>query len=187
MLRAAVTLPLILPPTVMGYYLLVLLAGGGPLGRLFEAMTGGPLLFTWKAAVVAALFYSAPLFIHAVRAGLERVDPQYEMTARSLGAGEWRVFWQISLPLAWNDVLAATALVFARSLCDFGMTLMLAGNLPGRTQTLSIAVYDAALNGHGGPARILVLVSSGIALALLYGAHRVARGSAGPVALPVKP
>ncbi|MGC9999677.1 MAG: molybdate ABC transporter permease subunit [Bryobacteraceae bacterium] len=176
---AAVTLPLVLPPTVLGYYLLVLLGRMSPFGRLYESVFGEPLVFTWKAAVVAALFHAGPLLIKSARAALESVPPDYEKTARSLGAGEWRVFWQVSLPLAWNQVLAATALVFARSLGDFGITIMLAGNIPGRTQTLSVAIYDAVEGGRGDVARVLVLVISAIALTLLYLANRLGRSQFG--------
>jgi molybdate transport system permease protein len=176
---AAVTLPLVLPPTVLGYYLLVLLGRMSPFGRLYESVFGEPLVFTWKAAVVAALFHAGPLLIKSARAALESVPPDYEKAARSLGAGEWRVFWQVSLPLAWNQVLAATALVFARSLGDFGITIMLAGNIPGRTQTLSVAIYDAVEGGRGDVARVLVLVISAIALTLLYLANRLGRSQFG--------
>jgi molybdate transport system permease protein len=176
---AAVTLPLVLPPTVLGYYLLVLLGRMSPFGRLYESVFGEPLVFTWKAAVVAALFHAAPLLIKSARAALESVPPDYEKAARSLGAGEWRVFWQVSLPLAWNQVLAATALAFARSLGDFGITIMLAGNIPGRTQTLSVAIYDAVESGRGDVARVLVLVISAVALALLYLANRLGRSQFG--------
>ena len=172
---AAVTLPLVLPPTVLGYYLLVLLGRMSPFGRLYESVFGEPLVFTWKAAVVAALFHAGPLLIKSARAALESVPPDYEKAARSLGAGEWRVFWQVSLPLAWNQVLAATALAFARSLGDFGITIMLAGDISGRTQTLSVAIYDAVEGGRGDVARVLVLVISGVALALLYLANRLGR------------
>ena len=176
---AAVTLPLVLPPTVLGYYLLVLLGRMSPFGRLYESVFGEPLVFTWKAAVVAALFHAGPLLIKSARAALESVPPDYEKAARSLGAGEWRVFWQVSLPLAWNQVLAATALVFARSLGDFGITIMLAGNIPGRTQTLSVAIYDAVEGGRGDVARVLVLVISAIALTLLSLANRLGRSQFG--------
>ncbi|MGO9242217.1 MAG: molybdate ABC transporter permease subunit [Bryobacteraceae bacterium] len=176
---AAVTLPLVLPPTVLGYYLLVLLGRMSPFGRLYESIVGQPLVFTWKAAVVAALFHAGPLLIKSARAALESVPPDYEKAARSLGAGEWRVFWRVSLPLAWNQVLAATTLAFARSLGDFGITIMLAGNIPGRTQTLSVAIYDAVEGGRGDVARTLVLVISGAALAFLYLANRLGRSQLG--------
>ncbi len=176
---AAVTLPLVLPPTVLGYYLLVLLGRMSPFGRLYESIAGEPLVFTWKAAVVAALFHAGPMLIKSARAALESVPPDYEKAARSLGAGEWRVFWRVSLPLAWNQVLAATTLAFARSLGDFGITIMLAGNIPGRTQTLSVAIYDAVEGGRGDVARTLVLVISAAALVFLYLANRLGRSQFG--------
>ncbi len=179
LIDAAVTLPLVLPPTVLGYYLLVVLGRMSPFGRLYESIFGEPLVFTWKAAVVAALFHAGPLLIKSARAALESVPPDYEKAARSLGAGEWRVFWQVSLPLAWNQVLAATTLAFARSLGDFGITIMLAGNIPGRTQTLSVAIYDAVEGGRGDVARTLVLVISAAALAFLYLANRLGRSQFG--------
>jgi molybdate transport system permease protein len=178
---AAVTLPLVLPPTVLGYYLLVLLGRASPLGKFYEWIFGQPLVFTWQAAVLAALIHSAPLLIKSARAALEAVDSSYERAARTLGAGEWRIFWRVSLPLAWNSILAATALAFARSLGDFGITIMLAGNIPGRTQTLSVAIYDAVEGGRGNAALVMVLVISGIALALLTLANRIGRISFGRV------
>ncbi len=172
---AAVTLPLVLPPTVLGYYLLVLLGSSSPLGQFYEWVFNQPLVFTWQAAVVAALFHTVPLLIHFTLAALESVDASFERAARTLGASEWRVFWHVSLPLAWKPVLAATALAFARSMGDFGITLMIAGNIPGHTQTLSVAVYDAAASGNGATARALVLVISAIALLVLWLANRLAR------------
>ena len=172
---AALTLPLVLPPTVLGYYLLILLGRHSALGRVYEWVFGQPLVFTWQAAVVAALLHSAPLLIKSARAALESVDRTYERAARTLGASEWTIFWRVSLPLAWNSVLAATALAFARSLGDFGITIMLAGNIPGRTQTLSVAIYDAVESGDGAVARTLVLVISAIALVILTLANRGAR------------
>ncbi len=169
---AAVTLPLVLPPTVMGYYLLVLLSRENLPGRLFEAVTGGPLVFTWKAAVVAAMVHSTPLLIKLVRAALETVDRTYEKAARNLGASEWRVFWHVSLPLARRPVFAAAVLAFARSLGDFGITIMLAGNIPNSTQTISVAIYDAVEAGNRTTALILVLAISAIALVSVYVANR---------------
>ncbi len=172
---AAVTLPLVLPPTVLGYYLLVLIGRNSPLGQVYEWIFNQPLVFTWQAAAVAALFHSAPLLIQFARAALESVDASFERAARTLGASEWKVFWRVSLPLAWKPILAATALAFARSMGDFGITLMIAGNIPGRTQTLSVAVYDAVASGNGATARALVLVISAIALLVLWLANRLAR------------
>jgi len=172
-LDAAITLPLVLPPTVLGYYLLVLLAGNSPLGKLWENVFGSPLVFTWKAAVVAALLHSLPLLVKSARAALESVDRSLERAARNLGASEWRLFWRVTLPLARRSVLAAVALAFARSLGDFGVTLMVAGNIPGRTQTVAVAIYDAYESGNTMVARTLVLVISVVALLILTLANRL--------------
>lgn len=172
-LDAAVTLPLVLPPTVLGYYLLVLLGRESALGRMYEAVFGGPLVFTWQAAVVAAFVHSAPLMIKSTRAALESVDASYELAARNLGAPEWRIFWRVTLPLARRSILAAAALAFARSLGDFGVTIMIAGNIPGRTQTVATAIYDAVEAGNGAMARTLVIVISLVAIAILTLANRL--------------
>lgn len=170
---AAVTLPLVLPPTVVGYYLLVILGRESWVGRAYEAVMGEPLVFTWQAAVVAAVLHAAPLLVKSTRAALESVDHAYERAARTLGAPEWKVFWRVSLPLARRPVLAAAALAFARSLGDFGVTIMVAGNIPGRTQTMAVAIYDAVEGGNGDVARWMVLVVSGVSLALLTLANRL--------------
>jgi molybdate transport system permease protein len=173
LLDAAVTLPLVLPPTVLGYYLLVVLGRNGPLGRIYEWIFGEPLVFTWRAAVVAALFHATPLLIKMSRAALESVDHTYERAARTLGASEWKLFWRVSLPLAWRSVVAAIVLAFARSMGDFGITLMLAGNIPGRTQTLSVAIYDAVESGNGQLARVLVLIISAVTVLVIWLANRL--------------
>jgi molybdate transport system permease protein len=134
---------------------------------------GAPLVFTWQAAVVAALIHSTPLLVKSARAALESVDRTYERAARNLGAPEWRVFWRVSLPLALRSILAAAVLAFARSLGDFGITIMIAGNIPGRTQTMSVAIYDAVEAGNGAMARTLVLIISAVALAILFLANRL--------------
>jgi molybdate transport system permease protein len=172
-LDGAVTLPLVLPPTVLGYYLLVVIGRASPIGKLWETVFGSPLVFTWKAAVVAALLHSFPLLVKSARAALESVDRSYERAARNLGASEWRLFWRVTLPLARRSIFAATALAFARSLGDFGVTLMVAGNIPGRTQTLSVAIYDAYEAGNNTVALTLVIVISVVALAILTVANRV--------------
>jgi molybdate transport system permease protein len=180
LLDAAVTLPLVLPPTVLGYYLLVVLGRSSPIGHLYEWLFGGPLVFTWQAAVVASLFHSTPLLVKSTRAAFESVDRSYERAARNLGATELRLFWRVTLPLVRRSVMAATALAFARSLGDFGVTLMIAGNIPGRTQTVSIAIYDAVEGDNGAAARVLVLIVSGIALAILTLANRLTSNPFGP-------
>jgi len=172
-LDSAVSLPLALPPTVLGYYLLVLAGQRSPLGRLYEWVTGHPLVFSWQAAVVAAFLWSAPLMIKSVRITLEKMDRDLERAARSLGATERRVFFAVTLPLAWRPLAAAAILAFARALGDFGVTLMVAGNLPGKTQTLAVAVYDAASKGEGALARTLTLVISALVLAALWGVNRL--------------
>ncbi|MBV9082917.1 MAG: molybdate ABC transporter permease subunit [Acidobacteriaceae bacterium] len=172
-----VTLPLVLPPTVLGYYLLVLLGRSSPVGIAYERVFGEPLVFTWQAAVVAAFFHSAPIYIKAARAVLEGVDYRYEWAAHSLGASEWRTFWRVTLPLARRGLSSLATLSFARSLGDFGATIMIAGNIPGRTQTLSVAIYDAVESGNGRLARVLVLVVSIVAIALLWPAGYVRRSS----------
>jgi molybdate transport system permease protein len=172
-LDAAVTLPLVLPPTVLGYYLLVVIGRASPFGKLWEAVFGAPLVFTAKAAVVAALLHSFPLLVISARAALASVDRTYERAARNLGASEWRLFWRVSLPLAGRSILAATALAFARSLGDFGVTLMVAGDIPGRTQTVAVAIYDAVEAGNGAVARVLVLVISAVALVILTLTNRL--------------
>jgi molybdate transport system permease protein len=172
-LDAAVTLPLVLPPTVIGYYLLVVIGRASPLGRLWERAFGSPLVFTWKAAVIAALLHSLPLLVKSSRAALESVDRSCERAARTLGASEWRLFWRITVPLARRSILAASALAFARSLGEFGATLMVAGNIPGRTQTAALAIYDAYESGNATLALTLVLIVSAAALAILALANRL--------------
>lgn len=172
-LDALVTLPLALPPTVLGYYLLVTLGRSSWPGRAFEALTGGPLLFTAKAAVIASMLHAIPLLVKSSRAALENVDRSYERAARSLGASEWRVFRFVSLPLARRPVAAAVALAFARCLGDFGTTLMIAGDIPGRTQTAAIAIYDAVEGGNTMLARTLVLAISILTAAIVYLANRM--------------
>jgi molybdate transport system permease protein len=175
---AAVTLPLVLPPTVLGYYLLVLIGRSSLFGKVWEHIFGSPLVFTWKAAVIAAVLHSFPLLVKSARAGLESVDRSYERAARTLGASEWKLFWRVTLPLARRPIFAAAALAFARSLGDFGVTLMVAGNVPGRTQTVAVAIYDAVESGNGAAARTLVLIISAIALVILTVANRIAAPAA---------
>ncbi|HEV2764113.1 MAG TPA: molybdate ABC transporter permease subunit [Pyrinomonadaceae bacterium] len=172
-LDALVTLPLVLPPTVLGYYLLVLLGRNGPLGQAFEWLTGSQLVFTWRGAVIAAAAGALPLMVKTARAAVAGVDAELEDAARTLGRGEWQVFRQVTLPLASRGVVAGAMLAFARSLGDFGATLMVAGNIPGRTQTASIAIYDAAQAGRDSYALTLVLILSAVAFALLYLTNRL--------------
>jgi len=173
MLDSLITLPIVLPPTVLGYYLLVLLGRNTAFGRAFEALFGFQLVFTWQAAVVAATFHSVPLLVKSARAALESVDRNLENAARTLGASEARIFWQVTLPLAQRSILAATVFAFARALGDFGVTIMIAGNIPGKTQTMAVAIYDAVQAGNTLPANIMVLIISVTAIGILYATNRL--------------
>jgi molybdate transport system permease protein len=175
LMEAVITLPLVLPPTVLGYYLLVLLGRNSLPGVIYEKVFGQPLVFTWQAAVVAALIYSGPLYVRAARSVMEAVDYRYEWAAHSLGASELQTFFRITLPLAWRGLSALASLCFARSLGDFGITMMVAGNIPGRTQTLSVAIYDAVESGNGGLARMLVIAISALAILLVWASGSLSR------------
>jgi len=172
-LDAAITLPLVLPPTVLGYYLLVVLGQRTFLGRAHEWFWGSPLTFTPAAAVVAATIHALPLMVKSVRAAFEALDQRIEDAARTLGASELRILLTVTLPLARRSIQAATVLAFARALGDFGVTLMIAGNIPGKTQTASVAIYDAVQAGREQDALVLVLIVSALALAFLYTANKL--------------
>lgn len=156
---SVLTLPLVLPPTVLGYYLLVLLGRRGVLGEWLDRL-GIELVFTWQGAVIASTLVAFPLVQKAARAAFEAVDPQLEDAARVLGLGGAAVFFRVSLPLAMRGITAGALLAFARAMGEFGATLMIAGNLPGRTQTLSVAIYAAVQAGDDRSAGIMVLVTS---------------------------
>jgi len=172
-LDSLVTLPIVLPPTVLGYYLLVLLGRNTALGAAFEAVFGFPLVFTWQAAVLAATIHSIPLLVKSARAALESVDRNMENAARTLGASEWRIFFRVTLPLARRSIMAATIFAFARALGDFGVTIMIAGNIPGKTQTMAVAIYDAVESGNTLVANVMVLVISVLAIGILYWTNRL--------------
>lgn len=166
-LDALCTLPLVLPPTVLGYYLIVLIGRQGWLGRWLQETWGIALIFTWQGAVLAAAVVSLPLIFKSARAAFEEVNHDLENAARTLGASEVAVFFRVSLPLAWRGILAGAMMAFARAMGEFGATLMVAGNLPGKTQTLSLAVYDAVQAGNDAAATILVLLISTLCLTIL--------------------
>lgn len=174
LLNGLTSLPLVLPPTVLGYYLLVALGQQSPLGRWLEAV-GWPLVFTWRGAVVAAAVTSFPLMVQTARAGFEGVDRRLEAMARTLGRSNPAIFWRVTLPLAWPSLLAGTALGFARALGDFGATLMVAGNIPGRTQTASLYIYDLLQANRRAEAGAMALVISILALLLFVGAQSLTR------------
>lgn len=159
-------LPLILPPTVVGFGLLLLFGNNGPIGKLLDLL-GTTLIFSWPAAVITAVIVSFPLMYMSARGGFEQVDINIENAARTLGAGEWRVFWTVTLPLSWPSIMAATVLAFARALGEFGATLMLAGNIPGKTTTIPVAIYFKIQAGHMEEALILTLIVLAFAFASL--------------------
>lgn len=173
---AVLTLPMVMPPTVLGYYMLVLIGAQGPIGAWLLQHFGIRLIFSWQAAVIAATVVSFPLVFKSARAAFETVDPQLEDAARLLGLSEAAVFFRVSLPLAWRGVLAGLLLSFARALGEFGATLMVAGSIPGKTQTLSIAVYEAVQAGQDDTANFLVLVTSITCIAVLLAAGRLMPG-----------
>jgi molybdate transport system permease protein len=157
-LSALVTLPLVLPPTVLGYYLLQVLGRRSLVGEFLEDAFGLRIVFAWEGAVIASTIVALPLMVLSARAAFEAVDPSLENTARTLGRTNLAVFFTVTLPLAWQGVAAGTALAFARSIGEFGATLMLAGNIPGRTQTMPIAIYDAWQSGDAALANSLVAI-----------------------------
>ena len=166
-LDAVCTLPMVMPPTVLGYYLLVFIGRRGVIGVWLKETFGITLMFTWQGAVIAATVVAFPLVFKSARAALEGVGMQYENAARTLGLGEFAVFMRVSLPLAFRGVLSGGMLAFARAMGEFGATLMVAGNLPGRTQTLSLAVYSAVQAGNDGLANTLVLIISIVCVIIL--------------------
>jgi len=176
LLDAAFTLPMVMPPTVLGYYLLVVIGSHGAIGAWLLQHFGIRLIFTWQAAVIAATIVAFPLVFKAARAAFETVDPQLEDAARMLGLGEVAVFFRVSLPLAWRGILAGLLLSFARALGEFGATLMVAGSIRGKTQTLSIAVYEAVQAGQDDTANFLVAITSITCIAVLLSAGRLLPG-----------
>ena len=176
LLDTLLTLPMVMPPTVLGYYLLVVLGRRGWLGSWLQESFGINLIFTWQGAVIAATIVAFPLVFKPARAAFEAGDGQLEQAARVLGVAEIGVFFRVTLPLAWRGILAGVLLAFARALGEFGATLMIAGSIPGKTQTLSVAVYEAVQAGQDEVANTLVLITSAVCIAVLMTAGRLAPG-----------
>ncbi|MFM7802711.1 MAG: molybdate ABC transporter permease subunit [Limnohabitans sp.] len=176
LLDAVLTLPMVMPPTVLGYYLLVILGRQGVIGQYLNNHFGIQLIFSWQGAVIAAAIVSFPLVFKAARAAFESLEPQYEQAARVLGISEWAVFFRVTLPLAWRGILAGVLLSFARSSGEFGATLMVAGSIPGQTQTLSIAVYEAVQAGRDDVANFLVLLTSVVCISVLLASGKLVPG-----------
>jgi len=172
-LDAFCTLPLVLPPTVLGYYLIVVWGRHGWLGHWLYQVWGISLMFTWQGAVLASALVSFPLIFKSARAAFEEVDRNLENVARTLGLGEGAVFWWVSLPLALRGIVAGTMLAFARAMGEFGATLMIAGNLPGKTQTLSLAIYAAVQAGNDTLALTLVALTSSACILILVTSGKI--------------
>ncbi|HZW82776.1 MAG TPA: molybdate ABC transporter permease subunit [Candidatus Deferrimicrobium sp.] len=170
--ESLITLPLVLPPSVVGFTLLYLFGKNGPLGRLLEQYFHYQVVFSLSGAVIAAVVVSFPLMYQSLKAAIESVDVDLEKAARTLGAGELRVFFTITLPLAWNGFIAGLVLAFARSLGEFGATLMIAGNIPGRTQTMPLAIYLASDAGETQTASVLVVIMTLFSFLVIYGLNR---------------
>jgi molybdate transport system permease protein len=175
LLDAVVTLPIVLPPTVTGYYLIVLLGRRGLLGQYIYELTGWTITFTWLAAVIAAAVIALPFMVKFARAAIESVDTQYEIVSYTLGKGELETFFRITLPLAKRGILAGIILSFARALGEFGATLMLAGNIPGKTQTMPLAIYEAVISGEDKKAQFLALILTLISIFVVYLTNKLSR------------
>lgn len=175
LLDALITAPMVLPPTVLGYYLLTLIGRDSWLGQSWESLTGSPLVFTKTAAILAATIAAFPFVVKSARAAMEDVDPRLIGAASTLGASPLKVFLTIVLPLSRNGVLAGLTLGFARALGDFGVTLMVAGNIPGLTQTGSLAIYDAVSANREAEAGGMVAVMTAFAVLALYAGTKLMR------------
>ncbi len=163
---SVLTLPMVLPPTVVGFFLLIILGKNGPLGKLLNTF-GTQIIFSWTAAVIAAAVVSFPLMYKTTRGAFELIDENLLHAARTLGVTEWKIFWKIAVPLAWPGIAAGTVLAFARSLGEFGATLMVAGNIPGKTQTIPVAIFFAAEGGEMDKALVWVLLIFAISLIVM--------------------
>jgi molybdate transport system permease protein len=175
LLDTLLTLPLILPPTVTGYYLLVLAGRNGLLGRYIYGLTGWSILFTWEAAVLASFVVALPLMIRTARAALESVDQHLIDASYTLGHGELTTAMKVILPLSRKGLIAGTVLAFARAMGEFGATLMVAGNIPGKTDTMPLAIYASASGGDWSQANAMVIFFTMISAILLYIANRFSR------------
>lgn len=164
-LEAVVMAPMVLPPTVVGFYLLRLLGQGSSFGRFLDEAIGVRLVFTWQGAAIAAAVLSLPLLVRTAEAAFAEVDPEYERVAASLGKPPWLVFLTVTLPLAARGVAAGLALAFARAMGEFGATVMVAGNIPGKTRTLPMSVYDAVQAGDLARAHASAALLAAVSLA----------------------
>ena len=172
---ALLTLPLVLPPTVTGYYLIVLLGRRGLIGDPLFRMTGMAVPFTWVACVIAASIMALPMMVRSARVAFEEVDPRHEIAAATLGHGRSSTFFRVVIPLARRGLAGGVVLSFARALGEFGATLMLAGNIPGRTQTLPLAIFEAVASGEDRTALWLSLLLTSVSVLVVLAVGRLAR------------
>lgn len=177
LLDVIVTAPMVLPPTVLGYYVLVAVGRRSVIGGAFEDVFGSSLVFTRTGAVLAATLGALPLVVKSARTALESVDPTLVRAAGTLGAGRLRAYLTVQLPIAAPGIVAGLMLGFARSLGDFGVTLMVAGDIPGRTQTASLAIFDALQANQAARAQGLIIVLSATAMGILYAVNKLTRTS----------
>lgn len=169
--EALVTLPLVLPPTVFGYYLLVAFGGGSPLGRAWETLAGGQLVFSFEGLLLASVLFNLPFAVHPMQRGFEAIPPEVREAAACCGLSPWRALWAVELPLAWPGVLTGTVLTFAHTLGEFGIVLMVGGAIPGETRTIAIAIYDrvqAFDDVAAGQMSALLLAVSLVSIAATY-------------------
>lgn len=176
LVETLVSLPLVVPPVATGLMLLWLFGRRGPLGRALESI-GVEVVFTWRAVVLAMAVMGLPLLVRTARAGFEQVTRRYEQIAETLGAGPWRVFSTVTLPLASRNILAGALLGFSRALGEFGATIVVAGSIPGRTRTLAVGIYSYTETGQDRQAAFLLLISVTIAFAAVLVSNRLARES----------
>ncbi len=169
------TLPLVLPPTVTGYYLIIFFGRNGWLGKSLYTWTGWSIMFTWYAAVLASFVVALPLMVRTTRAAIESIDPNLILASYTLGHSEMKTAWKVVLPLARRGIIAGTVLSFARAMGEFGATLMLAGNLPGKTNTLPLTIYTLAGSGEWPQAQGVVLILTVTSGVFLYLANRFGR------------
>lgn len=160
------TLPLVLPPTVVGFFLLLIFGKNGPFKTILEKLDT-QIIFSWSATVLAAVVVTFPLMYRTARGAFEQIDSNVSNAARTLGASEWTIFWKVTVPLAWPGIAAGTILSFTRALGEFGATLMIAGNIPGKTQTIPVAIFFAAEGGEMDKALMWVLLIVGISFTVI--------------------
>jgi molybdate transport system permease protein len=174
LIETLLALPLVLPPTAVGILLLQGFSGRTPLGRFLDA-AGLPVVFTWRGVLLATMAMSFPLLVRQARTAFEEADPRLVGLARSLGCSPLEAFWRVTLPLAWRGILAGSVLAFARALGEFGATIMVAGNIPGRTQTLALAIFHNSQLGRDERAAALAGVTAALAFAALWASERVVK------------